>query len=354
LQLVSAAFLEIAEMIQVKKEGVLLEKTSHGFENLGVLNPAVIQVNGAIHLFYRAVKKGNFSSIGYAILSSPLKVESRQSVPILFSQFEYESQGLEDPRICQIDGVFYLTYTAFDGISALGALATSVDLVSFKKWGIIVPKMTFHEFSHLAEAQGKINEKYLRYNNPFTQSRKANEQAIIWDKNVVFFPRKINNKYHFLHRIRPDIQHVAVEDLSELTVEFWQHYFLHLNDSILMTSKYPHESSYIGGGCPPIETPDGWLLIYHGVQDTIHGYVYSACAALLDLENPTKEIGRLKTALFAPEKAYEKMGYVNNVCFPTGAIVIEDTLYIYYGAADSRIACASLSLSELITELKQA
>lgn len=339
-------------MITIKKEGVLLEKTAIGFENEGVLNPAVIEVNGVIHLFYRAVKKGNFSSIGYAVLSSPVKVESRINVPILFSQFEYESQGLEDPRISEIDGVFYLTYTAYDGVAALGALATSQDLKSFKKWGIIAPKMTFESFRKLAEAQGKINEKYLRYNNPYTQSRPAIENAIVWDKNVVFFPRKINNKFYFLHRIRPDIQLVTVADLNELTVEFWQHYFLHLNDSILMTSKYPHEASYIGGGCPPIETKNGWLVIYHGVRDTISGYVYSACAALLDLENPSIEIGRLKEPLFSPDKAYEKMGYVNNVCFPTGAIVQNDTLYVYYGAADSRIAVASLSLSELVTELK--
>lgn len=341
-------------MVTIKKEGVLLEKTALGFENEGVLNPAVIQVNEVIHLFYRAVKKGNFSSIGYAVLSNPLKVGFRLAVPILFSQFDYESQGLEDPRITVIEGVFYLTYTAYNGDAALGALATSTDLITFKKWGVIVPKMTFDSFSKLAEAQGKINEKYLRYNNPFTQSRKANEQAIVWDKNVVFFPRKINNKYHFLHRIRPDIQLVSVADLGELTLEFWQHYFLHLNDSILMTAKYPHESSYIGGGCPPIETEAGWLLIYHGVRDTISGYVYSACAALLDLDNPSVEIGRLKEPLFSPEKAYEKMGYVNNVCFPSGAIVQNDTLYIYYGAADSRIAVASLSLSELLTELKSS
>jgi predicted GH43/DUF377 family glycosyl hydrolase len=339
-------------MIQIKKEGVLLEKTELGFESLGVMNPAVIQVDGIIHLFYRAVKAGNFSSIGYAKLNSPTTVASRMDVPILFPQFDYESQGVEDPRICQIEGTFYLTYTAYDGISALGALATSTDLITFKKWGIIVPQITFEDFRKLAETQGKINEKYVRYNNPFTQSRKANEQAILWDKNVIFFPRKINQKFHFIHRIRPDIQLVAVNDLSELTTGFWQNYFLHLSDSILMTAKYPHEASYIGGGCTPIETADGWLFIYHAVQDTVDGYVYTACAALLDIENPLIEIGRLPLPLFSPTEAYEKIGYVNNVCFPTGAIIQADTLYIYYGAADERVACASMCLSELLTKIK--
>lgn len=339
-------------MLKIKKEGVLLEKTTLGFENLGVMNPAVIKSGGKIHLFYRAVSQGNNSTIGYALLSSPTSVEYRMDVPILFPQFDYESQGLEDPRICQIDGTFYLSYTAYDGISALGALAISTDLVSFKKLGIIVPVISFEAFRILAESRKKINEKYVRYNNPFTQSRPANEKAILWDKNVVFFPRKINEKFHFLHRVRPDIQLVIVNELAELTVEFWQNYFLHLNDWIMMTAKYPHEASYIGGGCPPIETAEGWLLIYHGVHDTIHGYIYSACAALFDLDNPLIEIGRLKIPLFSPEEEYEKTGFVNNVCFPTGAIVQNDTLYIYYGAADERIACASLSLSSLLTDLK--
>ena len=112
-----------------------------------------------------------------------------------------------------------------------------------------------------------------------------------------------------------------------------------------------NEINYIGGGCPPIETKDGWLLIYHGVHDTVNGYVYSACAALLDLENPQKEIARLPYPLFFPEKEWELKGEVNNVCFPNGAVVVDDTLYIYYGAADERIGVASLSLSELLKEL---
>ena len=119
----------------------------------------------------------------------------------------------------------------------------------------------------------------------------------------------------------------------------------------MLCAKYDHEVSYIGGGCPPIETEYGWLLIYHGVHDTIQGYVYSACAALLDLQNPQKEIARLPYALFKPEYNWELKGEVNNVCFPTGTVLIEDTLYIYYGAADEQIACASVSLSELLKEL---
>jgi len=124
-----------------------------------------------------------------------------------------------------------------------------------------------------------------------------------------------------------------------------------LDSHIVLSPKHEHEASYVGGGCPPIETKNGWLLIYHGVHDTPKGYVYSACAALVDLEDPRKEISRLPYALFFPEFEWEKFGYINNVCFPTGTAIFNDLLYIYYGTADERVACASVNLEELINEL---
>ncbi|MBK7446307.1 MAG: pesticidal protein Cry7Aa [Ignavibacteria bacterium] len=338
-------------MTEVKKEGILLTKSILGFENEGVLNPAVIKEGDNVHLFYRAVSKGNYSSIGYCRLKGPLSVEERSDIPVIFPQFENESHGVEDPRIVKIEDMYYLTYTAFDGLNALGALAVSKDLIHFEKQGLIVPQISYEEFSHLAGSKSSVNEKYLRYNNHSHTPENPVKIKYLWDKNVIFFPRRINGKLFFLHRIRPDIQIVAVNDLHELTHEFWQNYFLNLSDCIVLSPKHKHEVSYIGGGCPPIETEYGWLLIYHGVHDTVKGYVYSACAALLDLENPGKEIARLPYALFKPELEWELKGEVNNVCFPTGTALFDDTLYIYYGAADEQIACASVSLSALLKEL---
>ncbi|MBL0106716.1 MAG: pesticidal protein Cry7Aa [Ignavibacteria bacterium] len=338
-------------MTEVKKEGILLTKSILGFENEGVLNPAVIKEGDHVHLFYRAVSKGNYSSIGYCRLKGPLSLEERSDIPVIFPQFENESHGVEDPRIVKIEDMYYLTYTAFDGLNALGALAVSKDLIHFEKQGLIVPQISYEEFSHLAGSKSSVNEKYLRYNNHSHTPENPVKIKYLWDKNVIFFPRRINGKLFFLHRIRPDIQIVAVNDLHELTHEFWQNYFLNLSDCIVLSPKHKHEVSYIGGGCPPIETEYGWLLIYHGVHDTVKGYVYSACAALLDLENPGKEIARLPYALFKPELEWELKGEVNNVCFPTGTALFDDTLYIYYGAADEQIACASVSLSALLKEL---
>ena len=339
-------------MIQVKKEGVLLTKTILPFENEGVLNPAAIKEGNFVHLFYRAVREGNHSSIGYCMLEGPLLLVDRSKKSLIVPEFDYESHGMEDPRIVKIEDLYYLTYTGFDGINALGCLAVSKDLVHFEKKGVIVPQITFAEFDQFAEEESPINTKYFRYNEHTGTLEKDKKKYLVWDKNVIFFPRKIRGKFYFLHRIRPEVQIVVgVDDLKDLTDVFYKDYLSHFNDHVVLTSKFDHEISYVGGGCPPIETDQGWLLIYHGVKDSLNGYVYSACAALLDLENPQKEISRLPYPLFKPELNWELKGEVNNVCFPTGSAVFNDTLYIYYGAADERIACASVSLSKLINEL---
>ena len=338
-------------MINLKKEGVILDKSDLVFENEGVLNPAVIQEGDTVHMFYRAIRKGNHSTIGYCRLNGPLTLSRRNDVPLLFPHFEYESQGVEDPRIVKIDALYYLTFTAYDGVNAMGALAVSADLVNFDRKGIIVPQITFEEFHRMAESNKNLNKKYKRFHVQTDVNNNFQKKVLLSDKNLVFFPRKINGRFFFLHRIRPDIQIASVNTIQELTATFWRDYLMHFDKHILMVPKHAHEISYIGGGCPPIETPAGWVLIYHGVHDTAEGYVYSACAALLDLEEPTKEIARLPYPLFKPDISWELKGETNNVVFPTGTALFGDRLYIYYGAADTRIAVASLSLEALIEEL---
>jgi beta-1,2-mannobiose phosphorylase / 1,2-beta-oligomannan phosphorylase len=338
-------------MISVKKEGIILYKTQLEFENEGVLNPAAIREGDSVHLFYRAVRKGNHSSIGYCRLDGPLTVAERWDRPVMVPEFEYESQGVEDARIVKIDDTYYLTYTGYDGTNARGALATSKDLKNFTKKGIIVPPITYSEFVFLAESDGKINENYCRNQKFYLQKADPEKKIMLWDKDVIFFPRKINGKLVFLHRIRPGIQIVSVSSLRDLTKEFWKNYFLDLQEHIVIDPVYEHESSYIGSGCPPVETEHGWLLIYHGVEETDRGLIYSACAALLDLNDPSKELARLPYALFSPEHEWELYGEVNNVVFPTGTALFGNTLFIYYGAADTQIACASVNFTALVAEL---
>jgi beta-1,2-mannobiose phosphorylase / 1,2-beta-oligomannan phosphorylase len=338
-------------MIQVKKEGIIIAKTDLEFENEGVLNPAVIRKGDSVHIYYRAVQMGNHSTIGYCRLDGPLNVVERWEKPIMIPEFDYETHGVEDARITKIDDTYYMTYTGYDGTNARGALATSKDLMTFEKQGLIVPPMTYANFVFLVESAGKVNENYYLNHKFYYQASDLEKKMLLWDKNVIFFPRKIKGKFVFLHRIRPGIQLVSVENLNELTSFFWEQYFENFQEHIVLDPKHQHESSYIGGGCPPIETEQGWLLIYHGVEETEKGLVYSACAAMLDLDNPLIEIARLPQALFSPELDWELNGEVNNVVFPTGTALFGDTLFIYYGAADSVIACASVSILDLVEEL---
>lgn len=336
--------------IHVDNRGIILEPTDLPFENQGVFNPGCIEIDGIVHMFYRAVQEGNFSCIGYCQIKDH-SVIKRLDHPVLVPEFEYEKHGMEDPRIIFLEGTYYLFYTAFDGKNALGAYATSPDLIHFTKQGIISPQIPYREALALIEENAHTPRLYFEYARQVMIYNGLDVR--VWDKDIFIFPKKINGLFWMAHRIMPSIQVVTFKDFSDLSPAFWHHYFEHFNNTSLLKPEFPFENRYIGGGCPPLETPDGWLLIYHAVEENDHIVRYSAGAALLDLENPKKIIGRLPYPLFSPEETWEKEGNVNNVVFPTSAIIHDDTLDIYYGAADTRIGLKSTSLSNLLTELKK-
>lgn len=338
-------------MLEIKREGIILESSNSDFDFDGVLNPAIFQMEEDLYMIYRALGKDKKSSLGFCEINGPNVVFNNHKEPILYPEFENEIKGIEDPRIVLIADTFFLSYTAYDGVNALGALATSKNLKKFKKIGLITPQIHYASFLKETSISGPLNEKYSRYNKRESIKVKHQKQVYVWVKNIVFFPKKIDNKIHFLIRIKPDIQLVSIDKIEDLTPEFWKNYFNTFQSHILLEPLYGHEVSYIGGGCPPIETGSGWLLIYHGVCDSPEGYVYSICASLLDLAFPFKEKFRLPYPVLTPSVDYELKGEINNVCFPTGSAQFEGKLFIYYGAADKRIACISMNLNLLIEEL---
>jgi predicted GH43/DUF377 family glycosyl hydrolase len=343
-------------MVTVEKLGIILSPTEFDFENNGVFNAGIYQDGNTIHILYRAVEHGNFSTIGYAKTQGPLTVIERNEKPLLFREFSYEKQGVEDPRIVKIEGIYYITYTAYDGINAMGALATSTDLIEFKKHGIITPHVNYKEYENYVNCCGgdKLNPKYHQYYNLFAQIGLVDDEfRLLRDKDVVLFPRKINGKFVLLHRIWPGIQIVQFEKWKDLTEDFWEDYLKNLTNHIIMDPKDLFEVNYIGAGGPPIETEAGWLLIYHGVQETTTGKVYHAKVALFQLDKPQIELARLPYPLFSPTKQWEIEGEVKNVVFPTGHAVFGNELYIYYGVADKHLAVAKLNLNELLNELKK-
>ncbi|MBU1199812.1 MAG: winged helix-turn-helix domain-containing protein [Nanoarchaeota archaeon] len=335
-------------MVMVKKEGVILEPTDLEFENQGVLNPAVVQQGNTLHMFYRAVKKGNYSSIGYCRLDGPLNVVERSKKPIMIPEFDYEKHSIEDPRIVFLDGIYYLFYVAYDGKNALTAYATSKDLKQWEKQGIISPKITYDEAEDIFRSS-KLKERYSFFESYYRDV--VAPDVLLWEKDAFIFPKKFNNKFALIHRILPDIQVIYFNDFKALTLDYWKEYLKKLGDFVVLEPKHGYESRNIGGGAPVINTDKGWLMIYHSVEDSNNGKIYRASVALLDKKDPCKVIGRLNNPLFSPEEEYEKLGDVNNVVFPTGTAIFKGRLYIYYGAADKRVAVASVNLNELLEEL---
>ena len=336
-------------MVTVKKEGIILKATDLEFEAKGVFNPACIKKGKYVHLFYRAWDKNNRSTIGYCKLEGPLKVVERAKKPVLFPESKYE-YNLEDPRIVCINGTYYLTYIAYDGRNVRIAYATSKDLKKFKKRGVITPEISYAQAdSMFSTCRSKLKDKYFLFSSYYKIGE--GEDSVVWDKDAFLFPKKINGKFALIHRILPDIQTIYFKNFKDLTVDYWKEYYKKLSDFIILESEHWYENRNIGGGCPPIETDKGWLLIYHAVDDMDKGRVYRAGVALLDKKDPTKVISHPKEPFFSPEEEWEKKGNVDNVVFPTGAVVFGKRLYIYYGAADTCIAAVSVNLNELLDEL---
>ena len=340
-------------MVTIEKLGIILSPTESDFENYGVFNPGVYQEGNTVHLFYRAEQYGDLCSIGYAKTEGPTKVVERYDHPILTPNLDVDVKGIKDAKIVKIDDTFYMTYSAYNGMNTIGALATSKDLLHFEKQGAISPDMNYVDYERLILKCGKrLNPKYHYYFKIFNEIGINDEHVRrIRVKDLVLFPRKINGKFAMLISLYPGIQIVYFDDFKDLTKEFWDDYLENLIDYIVLDPKYDFEVNHIGTGCVPIETESGWLLIYHSVEEVITGNVYHACAALLQLDKPEIEIARLPYPLFSPTKLWEKDGIPVVYVFPSGCATFDDDLYIYYGAAKRHIAVAKIHNHDLLEEL---
>ena len=341
-------------MIKVKKHGVILEATSRQFENRGVLNPAVYQEGDLVHVIYRAVDKDYNSCLGYAKFEHGTKLLTRWDKPFMEAKYQYESKGMEDPRITKFkDGTIYMTYVAHDGKNAQIAYASGQDLFDLKRGGLIGPKIQYKDAGRYFRSAGnKLKDDYYFMESYYREY--GGDDILIWEKDGLLFPEKIRGKYVLTHRILPDVQICYFKDFKELkTKRFWIDYLKDFDQHVVLEGKHGFEERHIGGGAPPIKTEDGWLMIYHGVEESNKRRVYHAAAALLDLKNPSKVVARLPYPLFSPDQPYELTGHVNNVVFPSGTALINERLYIYYGAADNKIAVASIGLNYLLDELRK-
>lgn len=256
---------------------------------------------GASHLTVARSKNGETD---WVIDDEPLLAPTDRNLP-------YEVYGCEDPRITYLEDrdQYAIAYTGFSPLGAGVCIATTEDFKIIDRFGLV-----------------------LAPNN----------------KDASIFPRKIGGKYWMLHRpALGSMEHIWLAASQDLV--YWGRPWM-----IIEERGGPWwDGEKVGGGPPPIETKDGWLIIFHGVQQTSHGPIYRVGLALLDLEDPRKVIRRLPRWVFGPKTDYESNGLIPGVVFPTGAIVDGDDISLYYGAADTRIGMARGKVSTLLEALRE-
>ena len=292
------------------------------WQSRAVFNPTALYEYGRVHLAYRAMSEDNTSVIGYASSGDGYNFEDRPNEPLYTPREPFEAKfvpggnsGCEDPRLTRIGDTIYMLYTAFNGRSEPRVALTYIKVDDF-----------------LARC--------WNWSRPILIS-----PPNVPDKDAAIFPKKIKGKYAFLHRLGVSIWLDYVDDL-----QFGDNKWLKGNVIMSPKDELP-DTEKIGISGPPIETKEGWLLLYHCVSRKTQPMTYYVAAALLDLKDPSIILARRKVPILQPETPYELYGQVNNVVFPCGAVVIGEDLFVYYGGADSVIGVATMKLTELLNSL---
>ncbi|MBN2048727.1 MAG: glycosidase [Anaerolineaceae bacterium] len=296
---------------RVSRQPIFISDTQSDWECYNVFNPAVIHHRGLFHMLYRAQGVDWISRLGYAVSVDGIHW-NRLREPVLGPTDGFDSRGVEDPRVVEIDGTFFMTYTAYGSQVAEGCIPT--------------------------HAGGSITPMIAKSTN-LIQWEKVGHITVGEDnKDHFLFPRKINGRYVAFHRRHPNVWIAYSDNLID-----W--------DPAEMKEVYGPRSGdvwdakSVGSNGIPIETPHGWLQINHGYN---HDHIYKFGVVLLDLDDPSKVIRRPTTAIFEPEELWELRGDVPNVVFSNANPLVGDTVYVYYGGGDHVIGLATAKLDDLI------
>jgi predicted GH43/DUF377 family glycosyl hydrolase len=314
------------------------------WEEKDVFNPAIVQRDGKIYMLYRAQDKAGTSRIGLAVSTDAVHFTCMPA-PVFypdnddFKKLEWQG-GCEDPRVVQDSlGIYYMTYTAFDGKTARLLITTSADLVHWKKHGSVCA----------AAYNGKYADKW---------SKSGSIVSAYKDGKVI--ATKVNGKY-WMYWGDTQIWSATSDDLINWTpVEMKQgekppvklrSQALNMPQLkvVLPTREGKFDSDLVEPGPPAMLTDKGILLIYNSRNMQAYGDhsladgTYAAAQVLFDKNDPTKILKRMDTYFIKPEKTYELTGQVNQVCFVEGLTHFKDKWYLYYGTADSKIAVTGSS-----------
>lgn len=274
-----------------------------------VHNGGVVKHGQSYIMLFRSHLRNGRSVIGIAESEDGLHFKVR-SKPFITAAKEgpfaqYEEYGVEDPRICAMEGQYLITYSAYSRYGVRISLARTRDFDTLERVALIT-------------------------------------QADY--RNVVIFPRRFNGRY-----VRLDRPHSGIAPWS-----IWISYspdLIHWGDSEILIKPIPYhwDEMKVGPGSTPIETDKGWLNIFHGAFKTMDGTVYRLGVALHELEDPSRVLGVSDDWILQPEEPWEVTGYVHNVVFTCGAVPEADgTVKIYWGGADSVMCAGTASISDLV------
>ncbi|PRY98255.1 glycoside hydrolase family 130 protein [Marinilabilia salmonicolor] len=298
---------EMQEIHSLIPPALILNKLPEKF-TYGELRQCIDESRKSVHL--TSDKEYLFNQLTWLASSHyelQFSLDTNISERVIFPVSANEKNGIEDARFVKFTDddnktIYYATYTAYDGATILPKLLETEDFYHFK----------------VRPLHGEIAQ----------------------NKGMALFPRKINGKYAMLCRLDGFNNYIAYSD----NITLWR------KADILQQPQYPWELIQIGNCGSPIETEEGWLVITHGVGPMRE---YALGAALFDIDNPEKEIGRSKTPLLIPNTE-EREGYVPNVVYSCGSMTHNDELIIPYAMSDYASTYASVNLKDLISELKNS
>ncbi|MDE2025675.1 MAG: hypothetical protein KGJ07_04230 [Patescibacteria group bacterium] len=319
---------------------ILTPVEDHPWESFAVFNPAALHARGKTHIVYRAVGQNMMSVLGYAESDDGVHISRRFDEPMLVPRapfegladgtiFDHDSPyisgigwgGMEDPRLTHIeeDHKIYLTYVAFDGWSPPRVALSSIPDEDF------------------------FNHNWKKWTYPVLISKPG-----MVNKNATVLPKKVNGKYVFFHRVFPNILVDYLDSLDSLG-----HKGTYLQGHHIIPPRVnAWDSRKVGIGPTPVETPIGWLVIYHAVDDRQDNQ-YKMGAMILDKNDPTKVLYRTSSPILEPTEWYENQGFKSGVAYPCGATIVNNTLNVYYGGADTVVCVAQAPLDEFLGKIQK-
>lgn len=322
---------------------ILSPNPRQAWENLVVCNPGVIHDAGTFYMLYRCAGDDPEHVIRFGLATSRdgfcFRRASRR--PVLSPSADGEDAGcIEDPRIVKIDGRFLITYAYRPYFP--GQYWKAPDNAAYNPHDATQPR-AFGE---------NLTSSGLLMTTDFKTFRRLGRitDPTLDDRDVILFPEKVRGRYVLLRRPMQWTGRRYGTRHPGIWICFGEDPLKWGESRLLAKAKFPWERK-IGGSTPPLPHPKGWLVLYHGVDAK---GAYHVGAMMLDRRDPTRVIARTPRPILSPETDFEWKGlYPHGVVFPTGNVVVDGRLFVYYGCADKCIGVATADFESLVAHVLQ-